>query len=324
MNKRACFVAVLMLTALAAFASVATAFPESTHPAMKDPSKATEQAPETFKAKFDTTKGSVVFECTRSWAPHGVDRFYNLVKIGFFHDVALFRVKKGFVVQWGIHGNPDVAAVWRKANLPVDEVSQSNTRGMLTYAMAGSPTTRSTQLFINYGNNARLDRMGFAPLCKVVEGMEQVVDAFYGEYGERPSQKQGLIQSQGNEYLRKDWPELDYIKTTSIIGEAPASPGEEGEAPAAQSSDDDGSNTVLYVLLGAVVLAAGFFIMRKSDDESDAPPNEKASNKKASKKKASKKKASKKKASKKKTSKKKASKTKTSKKKTARSKAPRS
>ncbi|MBX3229085.1 MAG: peptidylprolyl isomerase [Labilithrix sp.] len=247
----------------------ASAFPQSTHPAMKDPSKATEKAPDSFRAKFTTTKGDIVFECTRSWAPNGVDRFYNLVKIGFFDDVALFRVAKGFVVQWGIHGDPQVSKVWSDANLPPDPVVESNKRGMLTYAMAGRPDTRSTQLFINYKDNVGLDGQGFAPICKVVEGME-TADAFNGEYGEQVTGKQGEIQSKGNAYLHEAWPNLDYIKTAVITGD--------GAAPSTPKSDTGGSSQespgIMPFVLGAIVLAAAlYFLMgRKSPPEPAKEP----------------------------------------------------
>ncbi len=246
----------------------AHAFPQSTNPAMTDPSKATATAPETFRAKFETTKGDVIFDCTRAWAPHGVDRFYNLVKIGFFDDIALFRVSKGFVVQWGIHGDPKVSAVWSDANIPPDPPKQSNTRGMLTYAMAGSPTTRSTQLFINYGNNAGLDAQGFAPICKVAEGME-VADSFNGEYGERLTEMQGEIQSKGNAYLAASWPRLDYVKTATIVSEGPAHEGTEGE----KKKDEDGSSSVPYVIAAFVFLGAiVYFVTRGKDDEKKPEP----------------------------------------------------
>lgn len=236
----------------------AQAFPQSTHPAMKDPKKADLKAPVSFQAQFTTTKGDIVFECYRDWAPHGVDRFYNLVKIGFFHDVALFRVIKGFVVQWGIHGDPAVSRVWQSANLPVDPVKQSNTAGTLTYAMAGSPTTRSTQLFINYGNNARLDGMGFAPICKVLKGME-VANQFHDGYGPKPSSQQGRIQSQGNAFLRADYPQLDYIKTTKVIkeGKATAAPSVQGTSKPKKRTEESGdSNSPIFIAIGAALLAA--------------------------------------------------------------------
>jgi peptidyl-prolyl cis-trans isomerase A (cyclophilin A) len=195
-------------------------FPESTNPALKDPEKSKEKAPATFKVKFETTAGDFTMECTRDWAPHGVDRFYNLIKIGFYDDVAFFRAvqqPKPFMVQFGIHGNPDVSKVWRDANLPEDKPKESNTRGMVSYAMAGSPTTRSTQLFINFGDNSRLDKMGFAPICKVGEEDMKVVDKIESSYGETPSRDQADIQSQGNKLLRQKYPKLDYIKTARLV-----------------------------------------------------------------------------------------------------------
>lgn len=253
-------------------AGAAQAFPQSTHPAMLDASKATETAPAKFQAKFTTTKGDVVFDCTRDWAPHGVDRFYNLVKIGYFDDVALFRMAKGFVVQWGIHGNPKVNAVWRDANLPPDPPKQSNTRGMLTYAMAGSPDTRSTQLFINFGDNSNLDGQGFAPICKVTSGME-IAESFYSQYGEQVTGTQGSIQAKGNDYLHEKWPNLDYIKTAAIVGESNAHPT--ADAPEPKKDDGTGESTVPYVVGG--LLAAGalvFFLSRKKADEAPKRPAE--------------------------------------------------
>ncbi len=201
-------------------------FPESTHPALKDPTKANATAPAKFQAKFATTAGDFIVECTRDWAPHGVDRFYNLLKIGFFNDVALFRVMPGFVVQWGIHGNPEVSKHWSKANLKADKVKESNERGMLTYAMAGAPTTRSTQMFINFKTNAMLDKKGFAPICKVTEGME-VVDKFYAGYKGMPSREQGKIQAEGNAFLRGRYPKLDFIKTAKLYDPNAPDKGEE-------------------------------------------------------------------------------------------------
>lgn len=247
----------------------ASAFPQSTNPAMKDPSKATEKAPDSFKAKFTTTKGDVVFECTRSWAPNGVDRFYNLVKIGFFDDVALFRVAKGFVVQWGIHGDPEVSKVWSNANLPPDPVVESNKRGYLTYAMAGRPDTRSTQLFINYKDNAGLDQQGFAPICKVVEGME-TADAFNGEYGERVTGQQGEIQSKGNAYLHEKWPNLDYIKTAVIVGGGGGSNSSDSKSDSGSSSKSEGPGIVPF-LIGGLVIGALFYIMM-GKKKPEAPP----------------------------------------------------
>ncbi len=193
--------------------------PDQAAPSFADPSKLTEKAPDTYKVQFDTTKGKFTVEVTRSLAPNGADRFYNLVRSGYFKDLAFFRVIKGFMVQFGIHGDPAVAAKWRQANIQDDPVKGSNTRGTVTFATAG-PNTRTTQLFINYGDNQRLDSMGFAPIGKVVEGMD-VVDKINGEYGEGAPMgngpDQGQIQREGNAYLKKDFPKLDYIKSATIV-----------------------------------------------------------------------------------------------------------
>ena len=203
-------------------ASAAPAQTKENKPVMdilKDPSKATEKAPETFKVKFSTTKGDFTLEVTRSWSPLGADRFYNLVKAGFFTDVAFFRVIEGFMVQFGIHGDPSVSAAWRGARIADDPVKQSNAKGYISYAMAG-PNTRTTQFFINYGNNGRLDGMGFSPFGRVVDGMN-VVESIYNGYGEgAPSgmgPDQGRVQLQGNAYLKADFPKLDYIKSAALL-----------------------------------------------------------------------------------------------------------
>lgn len=188
--------------------------PAASTPDLTNPSKLNEKAPDTFKVKFDTTKGAFTVEVTRSQSPNGADRFYNLVKSGFFKDIAFFRVVPGFMVQFGIHGDPKIAGAWREANIQDDEVKTSNTRGMLTFAKTGMPNSRSTQLFINFGNNAFLDGQGFSPFGKVTDGMD-VVDKINSESGERPNQM--LIQTQGNEYLKKEFPNLDYIKSATIV-----------------------------------------------------------------------------------------------------------
>ena len=187
--------------------------PEAASPGFADPSKLTEKAPETFKAKFETTKGDFTIEVTRSLAPNGADRFYNLVRSGYFKDIGFFRVVPGFMVQFGIHGDPAVSAKWRAANLTDDPVKSSNARGTITFATAG-PNTRTTQLFINFGNNAFLDQQGFSSFGKVTEGMD-VVDKINSEYRETPNQ--GRIQGEGNAYLKKDFPNLDYIKSATIL-----------------------------------------------------------------------------------------------------------
>jgi peptidyl-prolyl cis-trans isomerase A (cyclophilin A) len=184
-----------------------------------DPSKLTEKAPESFKAKFTTTKGAFTIEVTRSLSPNGADRFYNLVKSGYFQDVAFFRVIPGFMGQFGIHGDPKVSAAWRGARIQDDPVKGSNKRGYVSFAMAG-PNTRTTQFFINLVDNSNLDSMGFSPFGKVVEGQD-IVDKINGEYGEGAPRgrgpNQGLIQEKGNEYLKASFPNLDYIKSATLL-----------------------------------------------------------------------------------------------------------
>jgi peptidyl-prolyl cis-trans isomerase A (cyclophilin A) len=178
-----------------------------------------EQAPAEFSAKFETSKGDVIIKVTRDWSPKGADRFYNLVKNGFYNDVRFFRIISGFMAQFGINGDPEISASCRAANIQDDPVKESNTRGKISFAMAG-PNTRTTQVFINFGNNATLDGQGFSPFGEVTKGMD-VVDALYSGYGEgAPRGKgpgQGRIQTEGNAYLNKDFPELDYIKKATIM-----------------------------------------------------------------------------------------------------------
>jgi peptidyl-prolyl cis-trans isomerase A (cyclophilin A) len=187
--------------------------------ALTNPAALTARAPADYKVKFDTSKGAFVVEVHRDWAPLGADRFYNLVKNGFFNNARFFRVISGFMVQFGINADPKVSAVWRDANINDDPVKQSNSRGMITFATRG-PNTRTTQMFINYADNNRLDGMGFAPFGQVVSGMN-VVDALYSGYGEGAPRgagpEQGRIQSEGNAYLTKEFPKLDYIKTATIV-----------------------------------------------------------------------------------------------------------
>ena len=185
---------------------------------LQKPAELNEQAPATFRANLDTSKGAIVITVHRDWAPVGADRFYNLVKNGFYDDVRFFRVIPGFMAQFGIHGNPAVAAAWRPAQIKDDPVKQTNKRGYVTFATAG-PNTRTTQLFINFGDNAGLDKQGFAPFGEVTAGMD-VVDKIYSGYGEgAPRGKgpdQGRTQSEGNAYLTKEFPRLDYIKSATI------------------------------------------------------------------------------------------------------------
>jgi peptidyl-prolyl cis-trans isomerase A (cyclophilin A) len=191
-------------------------------PSELDPALATAHAPEVFAARFTTTQGDFVIEVHRAWAPLGADRFYNLARMGFFDDTRFFRAIEGFMVQFGIPGDPKVAAKWRDANLQDDPVKQSNLRGFVTFAQTGAPNTRSTQVFITYNNHPRLDASGFAPFGKVVKGME-VVDALYKGYGEGapeghgPSQER--IQTDGNAYLDTEFPKLDRILKTEVVSQ---------------------------------------------------------------------------------------------------------
>jgi peptidyl-prolyl cis-trans isomerase A (cyclophilin A) len=177
------------------------------------PAALTETAPPVFKAEFDTTKGLIVIEAHRDWAPLGADRFYNLVKNGYYDEVRFFRVIPNFMAQFGMNGNPAVQKAWRNATLKDDPVKQGSKRGFVVFAHRG-PNTRTTQLFINYrDNSASLNSQGFAAFGEVVTGMD-VVDKIYSGYGEDPDQS--LIDAQGNAYLTKQFPKLDYIKTATI------------------------------------------------------------------------------------------------------------
>jgi peptidyl-prolyl cis-trans isomerase A (cyclophilin A) len=185
---------------------------------LRNPSALNEKAPDTFKANFDTSKGTFTITVNRGWAPNGADRFYNLVKNGFYDDVKFFRVLDGFMAQVGIHGNPTIAKAWVGARIQDDPVKQSNKRGFVTFA-TGGPNTRTTQIFINFRDNVGLDKQGFAPFGEVTSGMN-VVDRLYSGYGEgAPSGKgpdQQRVQGEGNTYLSKDFPRLDFIKAATI------------------------------------------------------------------------------------------------------------
>ncbi len=184
------------------------------NPALIDPSLATETAPDAFRVKLETTKGDVVILVNRSWAPKGVDRFYNLVKIGYYSDVAFYRVIRGFMAQCGFSPDPKISAAWSREKIADDPILQANTRGMVTFAMGG-PNTRTTQFFINFGDNKYLkDHGAFAPFGKVISGMD-VMDSIYDGYGEGTPRGRGPDQArvarEGASYLRKSFPSLDYI-----------------------------------------------------------------------------------------------------------------
>jgi peptidyl-prolyl cis-trans isomerase A (cyclophilin A) len=200
-------------------AAVAKSARAPADPKLLDPYAAEEEAPPVYKVKLDTTKGDVVIEVHREWAPRGADRFYNLVKLGFFDDVAFFRAIPKFMVQFGIHGHPDVSKAWKTATLKDDRRIQPNAKGSISFANSGKDT-RSTQVFINYNDNTPLDPMGFAPFGKVIEGMG-VVETLYQGYGEGepkgPGPDQRKIERDGNEYLRKSFPKLDWIEHATLM-----------------------------------------------------------------------------------------------------------
>ena len=190
----------------------------SRQPEQPAPSTAETHAPDAYKVHFDTSKGAFVLEVNRRWAPLGADRFYTLVKSGFYDGARFFRVLPGFVVQFGIAADPAVSAKWRNANLPDDPVTQSNRPGTITFA-TGGPNTRTTQVFINLADNARLDSSGFSPFGVVTQGMD-VVEQLYSGYGEGAPNGSGPAQPQaeaeGNAYLEREFPKLDYIKKVTI------------------------------------------------------------------------------------------------------------
>lgn len=189
------------------------------NPALMIPSLAHEQAPASFDVKFETTQGPFVVKVERAWAPNGSDRFFNLTKIGFFQDVAFFRAIDGFVVQFGVSGNPEINREWGNARIKDDPVKSSNKRGFVTFAMGG-PNSRTTQLFINLKDNSDLDLQGFAPIGRVTEGMS-VIDSLYTGYGEMAPRgkgpRAGILNTRGNAYLRVQFPELDYIVSAAIL-----------------------------------------------------------------------------------------------------------
>ena len=206
---------------VAALVIVAAACADSNRAILLDPDHGAweEPAPEEFWATFSTSEGDFVIHVTRAWAPIGADRFYNLVRHGFFDDSRVFRVRPGFIAQFGIAGDPVVSDAWVGNALPDDPVASTNVRGAIAYAMTG-PDTRETQVYINLVDNTRLDADGFAPFGAVVSGMD-VVDRFYGEYGEgagggmRGGQQDRML-SEGNAHLDADFPELDRIYSATV------------------------------------------------------------------------------------------------------------
>ena len=180
-----------------------------------------QEAPAVFKAKFETTQGDVIIEVHRDWSPEGAKRFYNLVANGFYDDCRFFRVLSGFMAQIGINGDPAVSEKWMRAHIQDDNVIKSNKRGFVTFAKSNAPNSRSTQIFINFGDNAGLDRQGFSPFGQVSEEGMEVIDKLYAAYGEGAPRgggpSQGSLFQQGNAYLEKDFPKLDYVKKATIL-----------------------------------------------------------------------------------------------------------
>ena len=217
MKIRSLAVTALALTGLvvpvAAHAQGAPAKPAPA-PNMRNPAALKEQAPANYKVRFDTSAGVFVVQVHRDWAPLGADRFYNLVRSGYYDDVRFFRVIPNFMVQFGIHGTPAVSTIWRSTQINDDPVKQSNRRGYITFATAG-PNTRTTQVFINFRDNAGLDKQGFAPFGEVVEGMS-VVDKINSQYEGKPQEQFARILTEGNAFLNKEFPKLDFIKKASI------------------------------------------------------------------------------------------------------------
>lgn len=218
--------ACLMLIAVAGFGfALQEAGGQGNKEKLLKPALLNEKAPDVYQVKFDTTKGAFVIEVTRAWAPLGADRFYNLVKNGYYDNCRFFRVLAGFMAQFGMSGDPKLNSIWYQANLKADPVKQSNKRGYVTYAMGQDPDTRSTQIFVNYADNGYLDKSGFAPFGKVIGDGMKVVDSLYSGYGEGApggsGPEQGLVYAQGNAYLEKNFPKLDFIKSAVIVA-APA------------------------------------------------------------------------------------------------------
>ena len=204
------------LSQLSPFAPDAQAV-TSTVPA---PAEVVQSAPEQFRVRFRTTKGDFVAEINRAWSPNGVDRFYEMVDVGYFNEIAIFRAVPNFMFQFGLHGNSAVNKDWAESRIQDDPVvGVSNLPGTLCFAKTGAPNSRSVQMFVNLGQNIPLDGQGFTPFGKVIEGMD-VVRAINTEYGENPSGEnvQGRLKREGNEYILKRFPRIDLIRSVELIG----------------------------------------------------------------------------------------------------------
>jgi peptidyl-prolyl cis-trans isomerase A (cyclophilin A) len=206
----------LLVGLLAATALAAGAASAAPNPALLHPATLHAKAPAVFRAKFTTTRGAFVVTVHRDWAPRGADRFYNLVRAGFYDGDRLFRVVPGFVVQFGISPSPKVSSAWENATIKDDRVRHSNVRGTVTFAAAQAPNTRTTQVFVNLGSNTYLDTQRFAPFGKVTSGMK-VLGKLYHGYGATPTGAQGEMFTQGETFIAKAFPKLDRILTARIV-----------------------------------------------------------------------------------------------------------
>jgi peptidyl-prolyl cis-trans isomerase A (cyclophilin A) len=219
-----CVASILSVGAWAQTPSAAPTAKPAFDPALLQPASLKAKAPEEFSVKFETTAGAFTIKVTRAWAPNGADRFYNLVQHHYYDGAAFFRVLSGFMAQFGLSAYPEVNQAWEHADIKDDPLVQSNRRGYVTFATAG-PNTRTTQLFINYGNNSSLDHQGFTPFGVVTDGMD-TVDKLYSSYGEGAPEghgpNQSLVGNRGRAYLEKYFPKLDTISSVTIVPAAAA------------------------------------------------------------------------------------------------------
>jgi peptidyl-prolyl cis-trans isomerase A (cyclophilin A) len=213
--------ALLLVLLVAASGCGGSSHTETAGPAdaLLHPAELTAKAPARFDAVFHTTKGDFTVRVHRAWAPRGADRFYELVRNSFYDGAKVFRVVPGFVVQFGISPDAQVSHAWVNATIPDDPVKAHNARGTVTFASAG-PNSRTTQVFVNLGDNSALDSQGFAPFGEVVSGLD-VVDSLYSGYADAPTEHQGEMMDQGNAYLDKAWPKLDSIETATVSNDEP-------------------------------------------------------------------------------------------------------
>lgn len=204
------FCGLMLLVALGAVAG------DKPHPGLLEPSLCQDKAPETFRVAFKTTKGDFNLTVHRAWSPYGADRFYNLVKIGYFKDIPVYRMVSGFVAQFGFHGDPAVNAAWATQTIKDDSGGEVNLPGRITFAKRGAPNSRATQFFINLVDNRNLDRMGFTPFGEIEGDGLAVVKSFYSGYGEQgPSQFR--LEKEGLAYVKAQFPQLDYITSVTIL-----------------------------------------------------------------------------------------------------------